>query len=93
MAVEEQTNLNITCDNPNCPGNSGLDPAVRTGWLFVSSEVYGDPTVQHVFCSKGCVSAAADNPGVDFPPEHPVGGPQMAPAPAEAPSDDEEAGG
>jgi len=57
MPIEQENVVNIVCDNPNCPGNE-LDPADRKGWLFVTSEVYGDPTVQHVFCSVDCVSAA-----------------------------------
>jgi hypothetical protein len=59
MPVEETTTLNIVCDNPDCPGND-LDPTVRTGWLFISSEVYGEPTRQHVFCSTECVNGATD---------------------------------
>lgn len=58
MPADSVTVLRITCDNPACPGNS-LDPADRTGWLFVTSEVYGQPTMQTVFCSATCVSAAA----------------------------------
>ena len=58
MPVEETSALNITCDNPACPGNS-LDPADRTGWLFVTSEVYGQQTQQHVYCSADCASADA----------------------------------
>jgi hypothetical protein len=58
MPVAEATVLNITCDNPNCPGNN-LEPTDRTGWFFVSSEIYGQPTVQHVFCSASCAAAAA----------------------------------
>jgi len=57
MPVETTETLNITCDNQACPGND-LDPADRTGWLFVTAEVYGQPTNQHVFCSAGCVSTA-----------------------------------
>lgn len=69
MPVETSESLNIECDNPHCPGNSGLDPADRTGWLFVSSEVYGDPTQQHVFCSKGCLSATAGQSHSPFDPK------------------------
>lgn len=60
MPVVETTTLAITCDNPACPGNA-LDPTDRIGWLFVSSEVYGQPTQQHVFCSASCVSAASSD--------------------------------
>lgn len=57
MPVEKTDAVSIACDNPDCPGND-LDPADRTGWLFVSSEVYGQPTVQTVFCSYDCLGAA-----------------------------------
>jgi hypothetical protein len=56
MPVEETTNTKIVCDNPDCPGNE-LDPANRYGWLFVTHEIYGEPTQSHVFCSSDCVSA------------------------------------
>ena len=67
MPVTETTVLHITCDNPTCPGNQ-LDPADRTGWTFVTSEVYGEPTQSNVFCSASCVSAAAGaaDPPVTF---------------------------
>jgi hypothetical protein len=63
MPVDETTNLSIVCDNPTCPGNE-LDPADRIGWLFISSEVYGEPTAQHVFCSQACVNAATADPAL-----------------------------
>lgn len=65
MPVDETTNVQIACDNPACPGND-LDPADRYGWLFVSSEFYGEPVQSHVFCSAACVSAATDNPEASF---------------------------
>jgi len=71
MGVAETTVLHITCDNPSCPGNE-LDPADRTGWTFVTAEVYGDPTSQHVFCSAACLSAssaAAEDPARFAPVE------------------------
>lgn len=58
VPVDEQTVLAISCDNPTCPGNE-LDPAQRDGWLFVTSEVYGQPSQSSVYCSAGCVSSAA----------------------------------
>ena len=58
MGIEEVSNLNITCDNPDCPGTK-LDPTERKGWLFVTAEVYGEPSVQQVFCSYECASAHA----------------------------------
>ena len=57
MPVDETTTLAISCDNSACPGNS-LDPADRAGWLFVTSEVYGDATQSHVFCCSECAGAA-----------------------------------
>ncbi len=56
MPATEVTTLQIVCDNPACPGNS-LDPAVRTGWVFISSEVYGLPSSQNVYCCPDCASA------------------------------------
>jgi hypothetical protein len=58
MSVTQETTINVVCDNPACPGND-LDPTDRTGWTFINSEVYGEPTAQRVFCSAGCVSAFA----------------------------------
>jgi hypothetical protein len=56
MGVNESTVLEITCDNPECPGTT-LPTDDRTGWVFISSEIYGEPTKQTVFCSYACVSA------------------------------------
>lgn len=53
MPVDQEVTLNITCDNAACPGNN-LDTADRTGWTFVSTEVYGEPTQQHVYCCADC---------------------------------------
>jgi len=58
MPVEEATVLKITCDNPACKGHPDLDERDRTGWLFISSEVYGDLTQQSVFGSVECLNAA-----------------------------------
>lgn len=66
MPATEESTMSISCDNPACPGND-LDPTVRTGWLFVSHEVYGEPTQQHVFCSYTCLSAASGIKGEDNP--------------------------
>jgi hypothetical protein len=63
MPIDEATTLSIVCDNPECPGNS-LDPSDRFGWLFINSEVYGEPVASHVFCSQSCVNAATAE-GVD----------------------------
>jgi len=59
MGMEQKELLVISCDNPACPGNT-LDQADRQGWLFVSHEVYGEPTSQHVFCSYGCLAAKSN---------------------------------
>jgi hypothetical protein len=53
MPVEQTNVVVISCDNPACPGNS-LDPNDRTGWTFISAEVYGQPTVSYVYCSAAC---------------------------------------
>lgn len=56
MPVDQTTTTNITCDNPDCPGND-LDPADRMGWTFTSVEVYGEPTAPpKVFCSADCAA-------------------------------------
>jgi hypothetical protein len=60
LPITEETVTEITCDNPDCPGTD-LDPSKREGWLFVSHEVYGEPSGQHVFCSPSCLSSASDS--------------------------------
>jgi len=66
MPANEKTAVAITCDNPACPGNS-LKKTDREGWLFVTTEVYGDPPQQHVYCSATC--AGADAPAAFDTPE------------------------
>jgi len=56
MPITETTQLEISCDNPGCPGHPDLDPTDTTGWLLVTHEVYGDPTASHVFGSYDCLS-------------------------------------
>ena len=58
MPVTEETSVTITCDNPACPGND-LDPADRTGWLFVTHEVYGQTSNQNVYSSAACLSVVS----------------------------------
>jgi len=58
MPVTEETMLHISCDNPACPGNT-LPTDDRSGWLFVSHEVYGEPTASNVFCCYDCLGATA----------------------------------
>jgi hypothetical protein len=53
MTVEQTTTLTITCDNPDCAGNT-LPTDDRTGWTFVTAEVYGQPSAQHVYCCPMC---------------------------------------
>jgi hypothetical protein len=57
MPIETVVVSNITCDNPACPGND-LSKTDRTGWLFITSEVYGQGPQQSVFCSVECLNAA-----------------------------------
>jgi hypothetical protein len=59
VPVETETVTNISCDNPSCPGND-LDPHERTGWTFVSTEVYGQPGTQFVYCSADCAGTVGD---------------------------------
>jgi hypothetical protein len=57
MPAEQEVTLNISCDNPDCPGND-LDSTSRDGWLFISGEVYAETqTGQFVYCSADCLSA------------------------------------
>lgn len=58
MPVDQTTTLAISCDNASCPGND-LDPTDRTGWLFVTSEVYGQSTSSHVYCCADCAGSDA----------------------------------
>lgn len=59
MPVEQETVLTITCDNPACPGND-LPVDDRTGWTFITTEVYGEPTEQHVYCCAECAGTIGD---------------------------------
>jgi hypothetical protein len=59
MPVVSETVLHITCDNPACPGND-LDATDRTGWTFVSTEVYGEPGTQFVYCCADCAGTVGD---------------------------------
>lgn len=59
MPVDQELTLTITCDNPACPGND-LDATDRTGWTFVTSEVYGQPTRHHVYCCAMCAGTVGD---------------------------------
>ena len=59
MPVDQTVTLAISCDNSACPGNS-LDPTDRTGWTFVNTEVYGEPTQQHVYCCAECAGTITE---------------------------------
>lgn len=74
MPVENTSSVAISCDNPGCSHDHGLDPANRIGWLFVSSEVYGSPTQSHVYCCPDCAAMDADEAFVpkDAPPSEVV---------------------
>jgi hypothetical protein len=67
MGVTETTVLEITCDHEGCThdpvADHNLDPAQRTGWLFVTHEVYGQPTETHVYCCSMCLGDAAHAAG------------------------------
>jgi hypothetical protein len=65
--------LQISCDNPACPGNT-LDPSDRTNWTFITSELYGQPTnPQMVYCCSECAGAIklVLNDPVELPPPEP----------------------
>lgn len=59
MPVDSEVVLNIVCDNSACPGNS-LPTDDRTGWTFITAEVYGEPGAQYVYCSPECASTVGD---------------------------------
>jgi len=80
MAVAEKTVLKITCDNPACPGNT-LDPKDRLGWVFVSHEVYGEPTQSNVYCCSECAGHLPTAIDEARPVEGPVGPPVELPPP------------
>lgn len=59
MPVDQDVTLHIACDNPACPGNE-LPVDDRTGWTFVSAEVYGEPPRQYVYCCADCAGTVGD---------------------------------
>ena len=73
MGVETQTTVTITCDNPNCPGNS-LDPQNYTGWIQLTAQVT-PPTPEGseslfppfptqtsaVYCSPSCAGTVEES--------------------------------
>jgi hypothetical protein len=75
MPVNEETVLDISCDNPDCPGHPDLDSSDRTGWLFVTHEVYGQPTAAHVFGDYDCLAAASTAAAIAPPPIEEIGPP------------------
>ena len=78
MPANEATKLHVVCDNDKCPGNN-LDPGDRQEWIFVTMEIYGQPTMeQQVFCSFAPCAAA--HIGKMARPEPPGGGPEAKPA-------------
>jgi hypothetical protein len=74
MPITQTIVVNITCDNPACPGNT-LDPADRLGWTFVTAELYGSSTAQYVYCTPVCAGAIQGGlellPPVELPPPEP----------------------
>lgn len=56
MGIETKEALAVTCDNPDCPGNTP-DPSERKGWLIQTSEIYGESIEQNVFCGWKCSAA------------------------------------
>lgn len=59
MPITSENVVNIACDNPACPGNK-LDAHDRAGWTFVSTEVYGEPSAQYVYCCADCAATLGD---------------------------------
>ena len=71
MPITADTTLAITCDNASCPNQppaltpakyqNGLAATDRKGWVVVTYEIYGAPTMSHVFCSATCAAQFATN--------------------------------
>jgi len=71
MGVETTTSVTITCDNPNCPGNS-LDPADYGGWIQLVASVAPEsspaglvfppfPTQStQIYCCAACAGTIED---------------------------------
>lgn len=59
VPVNQSTTLDIVCDNPDCPGND-LPTDDRNGWTFVTTEVYGQPGEQHVYCCADCAGTVSE---------------------------------
>lgn len=56
MPVDETTILRITCDYAHCPGGHKQDPTDRTGWIFITGEVYGEQASSAVYGDSACMS-------------------------------------
>jgi len=62
MGAEVTTTYEITCDNPNCPGNN-LDPTKHDGWIQMSAVIHqfdGDfPVIppSAFYCSPSCAGS------------------------------------
>ena len=70
MPVTSAEVLHIVCDNAACPGNT-LDASDRTGWTFITAEIYGLPTGSYVFCCSACaatISTQLDEARAAAPP-------------------------
>jgi len=65
MPIEAAQTVQIQCDNPSCPGTT-LSSSDRTGWLIVTSEVYGQPVHTVTVCSAKCLLAVATTRAKDF---------------------------
>lgn len=69
MGVETTTTTTITCDNPNCPGNS-LDPASFEGWIQLAATTHtagpeGMPSMPtmvatRIYCCPACAASVSD---------------------------------
>jgi hypothetical protein len=68
MPINQEIVTEVSCDNPNCPGNT-LDPSTLDGWLVINYEIRdasSSQSAQNVFCSTDCLSAfsAAPDSGI-----------------------------
>lgn len=72
MGVETKTVIKITCDNPDCPGTSGLDPKSWDGWIRLRAETQGVQApegmppmpvwVEGIYCCRECALTMEHTP-------------------------------
>ena len=66
MPKTETKVTKIECDNPACPGHPGMKKNDPAGWLFVQTEVYGQPPEQFVYGDYVCAGSIAAHPAAEL---------------------------